>query len=317
VLKNGSICSPVIEDEELLYVDQVCCSARNDCEDCSLNSTCSWCGECYDTRLGIPCDNRTDDCKDNCSTFGCSECYSSSICIWNNSSNGECYQSPSCIVGNTNTPPSSSSEQFECDIINIKTINDCNNISIQCQYTCLALAFTQASITFNNQQVYFNNNLNLTSQSLYLNGKSSLNTLGNLSFYGESTLIFNGDSFINTSQCVDFNSKTNIQVNDVNVKDNEEIILFKYQCLQGKDNIQIDESCSNGYQKSLVATDNEIGVVFSSCWPWWAYLILILSIVVVVTVIVFVVFRVKSIRESIFPYNNGRKKIISTKPSQN
>jgi len=97
-----------------------------------------------------------------------------------------------------------------------------------------------------------------------------ISSQGNISFNGKSIILFDGESYINTTQCIFFNSSTLIKygsniTNDPNI----EILLFEFGCIQGTQNIIIDSYCSDIIKNklpTLAVSSNHIGITFQNCW---------------------------------------------------
>jgi len=138
--------------------------------------------------------------------------------------------------------------------------------------------------------------------TISLSGASVLFSLGNVTFGNDATVKLSGGSYINSSQCLIFNSKTTVVVDKDNATNGEQRKIFTFDCIMGRDNIQLDNSCSNGMMSSIVGDSNNLFVLFSGCVEWWWFLV-IGGIVLVVVVVLILILGVPNIREKIFPFS--------------
>jgi len=285
--------------------DPSCCAGKSNCDNCMING-CKWCKNlCYNQSVyfavKLPEPNCTAKCDGNCTQQSiCSACVDNPFCYWNVSKAKKCDEINGKCNGTEIIVPTGTTTYDACNLGDIQKLETCNDVPNLCFYDCYQSFFTQKIVLLSDQLDIYVSNLNLQSSELVLSGTTYLIT-DNITFSGNMDIKISGDSYINATGCVIFKSKTIIQVEK---GDENEKILFNFQCVEGFENVEInDASCSNGLRKIIFERENQIGVAFVSCEElvWWYYLAIgIISLLIISSLIV--IFGVKSVREKIFPH---------------
>jgi len=142
-------------------------------------------------------------------------------------------------------------------------------------------------------------------------------TQGNLSF-GNTTLLLDGNSFINTSGCLNIVSDTNVVVN-VSKEDKQKYgnggkkDLFVFQCANGLDKLHFQNlaTCVNdGVNESVNVGENSITLIFGTCFP--IGIIIAVAIIVGLFVIFLIVVFTTKLKYKLFPFLGKARKTRNT-----